>query len=437
AVAGQCDSWVASGYYADVAGAYGGGDAALRDALARGAQEAARATGRLAERLRTDLLPRAGTVDGVGAETYQVTSAAFLGAQVDLDDLYAWGWAEIERLRRRTRDLAREVVGRPDVAEAVRALDADPARRVAVGPALEAWLQDRLDATTDAVDGRWFDVPVRGRRAEARLTTAASGVMYYTPPDAGLTRPGRVWWTVPPGTASVATWREVSTVHHEGVPGHHLQHVITHGLDLHPWQRLLCHVHGYAEGWAHHSEQLAEEIGLLRDPGEVLGTVFAQLWRACRIVVDLGLHLDLPVPAGTGVACLDGAGRWTPELGARVLEEVAQVDRTTARFEVDRYLGWPGQALAFKVGARLWEQIREETGGRADLKRFHMTALGLGPMGLGPLATALRAGLGAAGDSPKPAADPDGGGCRAGVRGGAPGRRPEPPCGSGADDTGP
>ncbi|WP_251140902.1 DUF885 domain-containing protein [Cellulomonas dongxiuzhuiae] len=391
AVADQCDTWVRDGYYPAAVRDYPGGDAALGVVLCERADAAAAATARFAADLRSRLAPRAGRADGVGRDSYAVTSAAFLGTSVDLDDLYAWGWDEIARLQGRARDLARVVVGTPDVAAAVAALDADVARHVQVGAPLERWLQDRLDAVTDAVDGRWFDVPAAHRRVEARLTTAASGVMYYTPADAAGTRPGRVWWTVPPGTAHVATWRDVSTVHHEGVPGHHLQHAITYGLDLHPWQRLLCHVHGYAEGWAHHAEHLAEDIGLLDDPGERLGAVFAQLWRACRIVIDIGLHLDLPIPSGTGVRCLDGQPRWTPELGVQVLQEVAEVDPTTARFEVDRYLGWPGQALAFKVGARLWQQVRDEVGD-LDLKTFHMTALGLGPMGLGPLRTALTNG---------------------------------------------
>lgn len=388
AVAAQCESWVASRFYADAVRAYVGHDLPLRERLTALAEEATEATSRFAHDLRARLAPLAPATDGVGREMYEVTSSAFLGASVDLDELYAWGWDEIARLQGRAREVALRITGTDDVDDAVAVLDADPARLVAVGEPLEEWLQGRIDAVTDSVDGRVFDIPPRARRAEARLTTAASGVMYYTPPDAGLTRPGRVWWTVPEGTERIATWRDVSTVHHEGVPGHHLQHAITYGLDLHPWQRLLCHVHGYAEGWAHYSEQLAEEIGLLDDDGDLLGMIFAQLWRACRIVIDIGLHLDLPIPAGAPARCLEGESRWTPELGVAVLEEVAEVDPVTARFEVDRYLGWPGQALAFKVGARLWQQVRQDAAG-VDLKTFHMAALGLGPMGLEPLRTAM------------------------------------------------
>jgi uncharacterized protein (DUF885 family) len=175
---------------------------------------------------------------------------------------------------------------------------------------------------------------------------------------------------------------------HEGLPGHHLQHAITLTTDgLHPWQRVLCHVHGYAEGWAHYAEQLADELDLYTDPGERLGMLCGQMWRAARIVIDLGLHLRLPIPANT----FTDQTRWTPELAVDLLMRVAGLDAITARFEVDRYLGWPGQALAFKVGERLWWQARREAETRPgfDRRHFHMTALRLGPMGLDPLRSAL------------------------------------------------
>ncbi|HLV55403.1 MAG TPA: DUF885 domain-containing protein [Actinotalea caeni] len=383
-VADQVDRWLAGRFF----------DGVLDGAAPREAAAATAAFADLSATLRTRLLPLAPTADGVGRDVYSVTAGAFLGEHVDLDELYVFGWDLIARLQERGRALATQIVGEPDMAAAAAHLDADPGGRVAVGGPLVAWLQQRIDLAAGVAHDRIAAMPERTRAVEARLTTAASGVMYYTPADAASTRPGRVWWTVPDGTADVATWREVSTVHHEGVPGHHLQHAITHDLaHLHPWQRYLCHVHGYAEGWAHYAEELAEEVGLLPTPGEQLGLVLARLWRACRIVVDIGLHLDLPIPAGAPGPCAD-ATRWTPELGATVLHEIAGVEPQTARFEVDRYLGWPGQALAFAVGARLWRQARETAERRAgpafDLRTFHTEALALGPMGLGPLREALR-----------------------------------------------
>lgn len=386
-LAEQCRSWVdpaGTDFYGALVARH---DGALTPRLDAAAQAASAAMAAFADHLTDEVAAHATAPDGVGRELYEVTSTAFLGARVDLDELYAYGWDELRRLDREARELARSITGLTDLDEAVAALDLDPEGQVEVGPSLVQWLQDRMDRVAEHINGPHVDIPARSARVEARMVTAGSGVMYYTAPDAALTRPGRVWWSVPDGVTSVPTWREVSTVHHEGLPGHHLQFAITLGLDdLHPWQRNLCHVHGYAEGWAHYAEQLSAEIGLLDDPRERLGMLYAQLWRASRIVIDIGLHLSFPIPAGNGFT---DETAWTPDVAEEFLHRVAGVDPQTARFEVARYLGWPGQALAFKAGARLWQQARAEQerrlGAGFDLKTFHMTALGLGPMGLGPL----------------------------------------------------
>jgi uncharacterized protein (DUF885 family) len=386
-LAQQCREWVdpdGTDFYRSLVARH---DGALQSRLDAAALAAGAATEAFAHYLVDDLAPRATAPDGVGRDLYEVTSRAFLGTSVDLDELYAYGWAELRRLDSEARELAREITGESDLDAALAMLDDDPAGRVDVGPPLVAWLQGRIDRVAERINGPHVDIPAHTAPVEARMVTAGAGVMYYAAPDPALTRPGRVWWSVPAGVTSVPTWREVSTVHHEGLPGHHLQFAITLGLDdLHPWQRHLCHVHGYAEGWAHYAEQLSVELGLLDDPRERLGMLYAQLWRAARIVIDIGLHLSIPIPAGNGFT---DETAWTPEIGADFLHRVAGVDPQTARFEVARYLGWPGQALAFKAGARLWQQARAEDerrlGAAFDLKHFHMTALGLGPMGLGPL----------------------------------------------------
>ncbi|GGM59184.1 hypothetical protein GCM10011608_50340 [Micromonospora sonchi] len=387
-VAEQCASWSDTDFYGRLVAGCPSGPLAAR--LAEGARLATAATANFAAFLRTELAPAASEVDGVGRELYEITSRAFLGATVDLDELYAYGWAELARTAAELRTAAAEC-GHPDVPAARTALDADPAGRVPVGPALEEWLRRRTALLTDALDGTHFDIPAATRHVECRISPAASGVMYYTPPDAALTRPGGIWWSVPPGESTVPVWRHVGTLCHEGLPGHHLQHAITLTLtDLHPWQRTLCHVHGYAEGWAHYAERLADELGLYAGPAERLGMLDGQMWRAARVVIDLGLHLDLPIPAGNGFT---DAARWTPAVAVDLLTRVAGLDAATARFEVDRYLGWPAQALAFKVGARLWQQARRDAERRAgagfDRKRFHHTALALGPMGLEPLRARL------------------------------------------------
>lgn len=375
----QCATWVdpsRDDYYTRLV--------ADRPDLRALADAASRATHDFAEMLRTELLPRAPRQDAVGPEMYAVTAGAFLGERIDLRETYEFGWSEIDALTSEMVEVAREL-GSETIEEAAAALDADPSRSLS-NDELAAWLQRRIDETVDAVDGVHLDLPARARRPLAAIPPTTAGVMSYSPPDPGLTRPGRVWW--PPAVGGrTSTWHAVTTVHHEGVPGHHLQIAVAlTEPGLHPYQRSMVHVHGHAEGWAHYSERLADELGLLRDAGERLGMLFGQRWRAARIVIDMGLHLGFPMRDGSP---------WTVEDGVAMLQRMAGCDATTARFEVDRYLGWPGQALAFRIGARLWRSLRNAAASRDgfDAREFHMRALRLGPMGLGPLREVLGRGL--------------------------------------------
>ncbi|GAA1140735.1 DUF885 domain-containing protein [Ornithinicoccus hortensis] len=392
-VAQQCRTWIdpaGADYYTALA------DRAAehaRDARAvrRAAEAATTATAELADWLEHTHARLGSEQDGVGIDFYEVTSKALLGTVVDLEETYAYGWARLAMLTREVQQVSRRITGgNGGLTEATAILDAD-SPRVPVGPLLVDWIQQRIQASVDAVDGTVFDLPDAARHCEGRLSTPGSGVIYYSPPDIARTRPGRVYWSTPPDAETMPVWREVSTVHHEGVPGHHLQYAISMSQpDLHPWQRYLCHVHGYAEGWAHYAEGRAESWGLVHDDADRLSVLLAQRWRAARIVIDIGLHLDLPIPPGNGVT---RRRRWTRTSAREVLVQVSALDAHTATFEVDRYLGWPGQALAFCVGARLWEQALTQSravgGANFTEKGFHMTALQLGPMGLGPLQTLL------------------------------------------------
>ncbi|WP_369070209.1 DUF885 domain-containing protein [Kineococcus terrestris] len=361
----------------------------VRADLAAGAAAAAGAYGDLARVLREELLPLAPEADAVGADRYRLWSQWFLGARVDLADTYAWGLAEVERVRAEMAAVAREVCGSPDVAAAEAVLDADPACLVHGAAAFRDWMQERSDATVAALAGTAFDVPGEVRVLECRIAPTTSGGIYYTGPSEDLTRPGRMWWAVPPGQTTFSTWREATTVHHEGVPGHHLQMGVTAARRdvLNRWRRSGCWVSGHGEGWALYAERLAGELGLLRGPGEVLGMLDAQLLRAARVVVDLGVHCGFTAPAAAG------GGAWTYGAAWEYLRANCGVHDDVLRFELSRYLGWPGQAPSYKVGERLWSQlregVREREGAAFDLRAFHRRALDLGSVGLDVLRTAL------------------------------------------------
>jgi uncharacterized protein (DUF885 family) len=198
-----------------------------------------------------------------------------------------------------------------------------------------------------------------------------------------------MWWSVPKGVTEFATWRELSTVYHEGVPGHHLQIAQTAYLRdrLNRWRRLGSWVSGHGEGWALYAERLMAELGFLDDPADYLGMLDSQSLRAVRVVIDIGVHCGLPAPAEVG------GGPWTYDKAWQLLTAHANKSEGMLRFELDRYLGWPGQAPAYKIGERLWLQLRADaeaaTGSAFDLREFHRRALNLGSVGLDVLRAAV------------------------------------------------
>lgn len=393
-LADQVQAWIDRDWFGGIPLAEGT-DAAAAARVRAAADETAVALTELVALLRDELRPVAPVADGVGAELYPDLAAGMLGARIDIAETYAYGWSELERLVDEARALAADLGGSGDdpVRAAASLLDSDPRYRLDGVAAIQAWLTERVSETIDAVEPA-FDLPRGVRDVECLVSEAASGVVYYTPGAPDGSTPGRVVWTIPSGVPVAASWQEVTSVHHEGVPGHHLQFVLTASDDgLHPWQRHLCHVHGYAEGWAHYAEQLSDELGLIRDPAERLGLVLGQIWRSVRIVADIGLHTGRPIPPNPLVS----EREWTPDVARRMLVDLALVEPALAGFEVDRYLGWPAQALAFKVGARLWADARAAQqaalGDRFSLRDFHRAALALGPMGLDPLRALLVASV--------------------------------------------
>ena len=364
----------------------------VRADLERATRAAAAAYDRLGTDLATHLLARAPGEDAVGIERYRLASRTFLGARVDLEETYAWGQEELARITREMARTAERIVPGGGLEEAIAHLDADPAYRIEGSAALTAWMQERADEAVDRLGGTHFDIPEPVRRIEARIAPTTSGGIYYTGPSEDFTRPGRMWWSIPDGVTSHTTWRELSTVYHEGVPGHHLQIGQTAyrtGL-LNRWRRMLCWVSGHGEGWALYAERLMDELGYLDDPGARLGFLDMQSLRAARVVVDIGLHCGFAAPASVG------GGAWDYDTAWAFLQQHCHMEEPMLRFELDRYLGWPGQAPSYKIGERLWMQLRDEARERAadgfDLADFHRRALDVGSVGLDVLREALRVG---------------------------------------------
>jgi uncharacterized protein (DUF885 family) len=360
--------------------------ASLMNTLAEGARASADAYGALAGFLENELAAHAPKKDAVGREIYTLASRGFLGAIVDLDETYEWGIEELARMTAEQEAIAREIVPGATVAEAIEFLDHDGSRKLHGTDALQKWMQDKSDRAIDELAGTQFDIPAELRRLECMIAPTQEGGIYYTGPTDDFSRPGRMWWSVPEGVTEFDTWRELTTVYHEGVPGHHLQvGQATYNKDsLNAWRRQSW-TSGHGEGWALYAERLMEQLGYLDDPADRLGMLDGQRMRAARVVLDIGVHLEKTLP--------DGSGQWTGDYAFDFLAQNVNMNAQFVRFEVNRYLGWPGQAPSYKVGQRIWEQLRDEyrrrEGAAFDIRAFHKKALDIGGVGLDTLRTAL------------------------------------------------
>lgn len=359
------------------------GQGAVGADLAKSAAAAHEAYAQTARYLREAYAPHGVEHDGVGAERYAVAARLMLGDDIDPVDAYEWGWAELARIEAEMAREANAVLPGASVDEVIEHLD--DTRFVVGADAYLAWLKEQHERAVDELNGVHFDIAAPLRTVDVTLALgSSSGAPYYTAPSEDLSRPGRTWWPLG-GRERFATWSELTTVFHEGVPGHHLQlgAVAVAGDQLSRFSKFSW-VSGHGEGWALYAERLADELGWHADPATRLGMLAGSALRAARVVIDIGVHLDLPLPDGS---------KWTFEKACAFLRERGRAEAHTVHAEVVRYFGWPAQAICYKLGERAWLEARAEASRRPgfDLRRWHTAALDLGPIGLATLREALSA----------------------------------------------
>jgi uncharacterized protein (DUF885 family) len=378
----RCDGGYFRGLAARAA-ALPGVDARAAGRLAAAGRGADAAFEELADWLEQAYLPHAAQGAAVGPERYARALQEHLGLIADPVELAAWGWEELGRLEQEMRREAEAGWPGLGLVEVLERLDNDPAEPSAAGPdELLEWL-GQIDQRVAQRLAEEFDIP-----------GSAAGA-YYLPPTEDGARPGVVVWTVPAGRVPLWRWQTFS--HHEGIPGHHLElgGVRFLPVPLSRFQTGLCEISGYTEGWGLYAERFMDELGAFDRPATRLGFLVSQSFRAVRVVVDTGLHLGLRVPAG-----LDdpAAGQViTPEVAVGLLVRHGWQTLDFARSEVLRYLGNPGQAVAYKIGEREWCQVRAQARQRIPgltNRQFHTTALRLGPLPLRLLGPEVLTALG-------------------------------------------
>lgn len=382
-----------SGFFDELAAEVAEAVPALKDEAAAGAEAAKEGYRRLNSYLVETLQPIAPSRDAVGRKAYSLHSRSFLGTTIDLDETYAWGVKELESIIARQREVAEEIEPGASIERAKQLLDEDPARQLHGTDELKAWMQKLADAAVENLADTHFEIGGPMRRIECCIAPTNEGGIYYTGPSPDFSRPGRMWWSVPEGEDTFTTWRETSTVYHEGVPGHHLQIAIATALQgtMNSWRTNMLWVSGHGEGWALYAERLMEELGYLKDPGDRMGMLNAQRMRAARVVFDIGVHCEMPIPAEWAEQLgVEPGTIWTSELGYEFLKLNLDESEGHLRFEFLRYLGWPGQAPSYKIGERLWLELRDQALRRGDdMRAFHTRALLLGSVGLDTLRRAL------------------------------------------------
>ncbi|AOR36580.1 hypothetical protein BFF78_40905 [Streptomyces fodineus] len=394
AVIGQLAAWTG----ADTGGAswfstlVAAGPQRLGPELEAAADRATAAVAGFHDWLRGTYLPAAnGTPDPVGRERYLRSARWANGTEPDPAEAYAWAWEEFHRTVAEMRAEAGRILPGAGVRETMDHLNRH-GHTIVGEENIRAWLQQIIDEAIDALDGTHFDISGPLRRVETVIAPpGSSGAPYYNGPSLDFKRPGRTYLPTL-GQQAFPTWEIVSTWYHEGVPGHHLQTARwTAAADrLSSYQITLGAVSANKEGWALYAERLMDELGFLTDPARRLGYLDKQMLRIIRVIIDIGMHLELAVPADSG---FHPGERWTPELATAFMAAHHGSDTARRTSEIDRYLGWPGQAIGYKLGERAWLQgraaARRRLGTGFDLRTWHMNALAQGSLGLADLADNL------------------------------------------------
>ncbi|MGW1594841.1 DUF885 domain-containing protein [Streptomyces sp. NPDC002343] len=387
---GQLTEWAGTGegrgWFEDFAAA---GPEALRAELDEAARAATGAVVELRDWLRQVYAPAIeGAPNVAGRERYARWARYYNGTDLDLDEAYAYGWAEFHRLLGEMREEAEKILpGAKTPWAALAHLDAH-GRHVEGEDEVRDWLQGLMDRAIEELDGTHFELAERVRRVESCVAPpGGAAAPYYTGPSEDFSRPGRTWLPTM-GLTRFPVYDLVSTWYHEGVPGHHLQLAqwvhVADGLSR--YQATVGMVSANVEGWALYAERLMEELGFLRDPEERLGYLDAQMMRAVRVIIDIGMHLELEIPADSPFR---PGERWTPELAEEFFGAHSSRPADYVESELTRYLTMPGQAIGYKLGERVWLLGRERASARHgaafDLKAWHMAALSQGSLGLDDL----------------------------------------------------
>jgi len=377
------DGYLASPPEADIFASVGGpqewdGDAAWRDRLRAIVRDTLRpAVQRYRDVFESELLPVARPDDRCGLtwveggdEIYATAVTEHTGLELSPDEIHEIGMDDIKgKLAAEYAEIGERVFGTRDVPAILDHLRKDPDLRFSDSDEIMDMAGDILARAKGAI-GEWFGVLPQADCLIAPIPEYMAKDLpaaYYMPPAPDGSRPGTFYVNLVDPQEKMKFQAE-AVGFHESIPGHHLQLAIAGELDDIPTFQRYMGATSFMEGWGLYAERLADEMGLYSNDLQRLGMLSTDSWRSGRLVVDTGMH----------------AKGWSRDQAVDFLVENTAVARSEAEVEIDRYVGWPGQALAYRIGQReifrLREKARTALGDRFDIRGFHDTVLTSGPV---------------------------------------------------------
>ncbi|MGH7454409.1 MAG: DUF885 domain-containing protein, partial [bacterium] len=338
------------------------GEAAIRESIVPGYR-------RLLEFMTNEYIPNARTTIGAselpnGRDYYAQRIRHFTTLDMSVDEVHQLGLNEVQRIRNEMMEIIKQVGFTGDFAAFLKFLRTDPQFYAKTPEALlkeACYIAKRMDGKLPSLFKTLPRLPYSVQAVPAHLAPKYTGGRYVGP-ALGSTEPG-YYWVNTYALENRPLYVLESLTLHEAVPGHHLQTALARELEGLPNFRRFLYLSAFGEGWGLYSERLGLEAGFYTNPYSNFGRLTYEMWRACRLVVDTGIH----------------AKGWTREEAMDFLASNTALSLHEVRTETDRYISWPGQALAYKIGELKIRELRrkaEETlGENFDVREFHDVVL--------------------------------------------------------------
>lgn len=328
--------------------------------------------------LRVDYLPHSVQSDGIGRQRYELSIIRFVGNEIDIDETYMWGFSEINNLIKEIHNVCSQIDHKYVPKETnyieiiTRIKDTLKLNKLSD---LVKFVQE-LENNAIKKLTPFFDIPDVMKKIEVKISPFKSLGVNYIAPSVDFSRSGQIWYMV---EEPMGIYDEISTAYHEGFPGHHLQ--LSTQLYLKNKLSLLSRLtsfSSYCEGWALYAERLMDELNLYDKIEYKLGMLVNSLFRACRVVIDIGIHTNKKIPDNF---FFHPNEEWSFDLAKEMLVKIAGRNDSYAKDEINRYFGWAGQAITYKIGERVFRRLRK-LNNKLNFKEFHTLVLRYGSASL-------------------------------------------------------